>query len=238
MPPRRLWGLLNRKERWGLSWRGWLFLVLSAGLVFGALLLGIYPFLAVTHRMNTKVLVVEGWIHNYAIDASVEEFRAGSYERIFSTGGPVTGSGIYTGDQDTAASVGASLLRKAGIPAEVLQMVPSQKTGRDRTYSSAVALREWFREHKLPVGNINVVTENVHARRTQLLFQEAFGNSVQVGIIAVPNPDYTPGRWWLYSEGVRDVIGEGIAYVYARVFFHPSEPKDKFPSTGEKTSQP
>ncbi len=236
MPSRRFGGMLTRKERWGLSGRGWLFVVLGALFVFGALLVGVYPFLAVTHRMNTNVLVVEGWIHNYAIDASVEEFRTGSYERIFTTGGPVTGSGLYTGDQDTAASVGGSLLRKAGIPGESLQMVPSRLTGRDRTYNSAVALREWFQAHKMPVGSINVVTEGVHARRTQLLFQEAFGNSVRVGIIAVPNPDYAPARWWQYSEGVRDVIGEGIAYAYARLFFHPSEPKNQFPPVEEKTN--
>lgn len=86
----------------------------------------------------------------------------------------------------------------------------------------------------MPVGSINVVTEGVHARRTRLLFQEAFGNRVQVGIIAVPNPDYASGRWWLYSEGVRDVIGEGIAYVYARLLFHPSEPGNIFLPAGER----
>jgi uncharacterized SAM-binding protein YcdF (DUF218 family) len=236
LTPQRLWGLLTRKERWGLSWCGWLVLALIGLSMFGLLLAGIYPFLAITNRVDANVLVVEGWIHDYAICASVEEFKTGSYERVFSTGGPVTGSGAYNGDQDTAASVGASLLRKAGMPAESLQMVPAHLTGRDRTYSSAVALREWFQEHKLPVGSINVVTEGVHARRTQRLFQEAFGNSVRVGIIAVPNPDYAPRRWWLYSEGVRDVLGEGIAYAYARLFFHPSEPKNKFLPAGEKTN--
>ena len=31
--------------------------------------------------------------------------------------------------------------------------------GRERTYSSAIALRDWFREHNTPVDNINVLTE-------------------------------------------------------------------------------
>ena len=42
-----------------------------------------------------------------------------------------------------------------------------------------------------------------------------------VGIIAVPNPDYDSRHWWQYSEGVREVIGESIAYSYARFFFAP-----------------
>ncbi len=87
-------------------------------------------------------------------------------------------------------------------------MVPSHVSGRDRTYSAALALREWFHEHDMQVRSFNVVTENTHARRTRLLFQKAFGASVRVGVIAVPNPDYDQRHWWRYSEGVRDVIDE------------------------------
>jgi uncharacterized SAM-binding protein YcdF (DUF218 family) len=166
---------------------------------------------------------VEGWIHLYAIRASAEEFKAGSYQRIFTTGGPVVGSGGYVNDYQTSASVGADLLVKIRVPVELVQMVPSHVTGRDRTYSSAVALRDWFRDQNIGVHSINVVTEDVHARRTRLLFQEAFGKNVPVGIIAVPNPDYDSKHWWRYSEGVRDVFSEGIAYIYAKLFFYPLE---------------
>ena len=95
---------------------------------------------------------------------------------------------------------------------------------RDRTYGSAVALRNWFRDHNTPVSRINLVTEDVHARRTRVLFEKALGKNVAVGIIAVPNPDYDWRRWWWYSEGVKAVGSEALAYVYARLFFHPSEP--------------
>jgi L,D-peptidoglycan transpeptidase YkuD (ErfK/YbiS/YcfS/YnhG family) len=36
------------------------------------------------------------------------------------------------------------------------------------------------------------------------------------------NPDYNPKQWWRYSDGVREVIGESIAYIYAKFFFYPS----------------
>ena len=182
--------------------------------------LNIHPFLAVTHRVNTNVLVVEGWIPRYAIRDGAEEFRTGSYQRIFTTGGPVEGG--YTNDYNTSASVGAENLKRFGVPDDLVEMVPSRVTARERTYSSAVALRDWLREHNTPVYSINVLTEDAHARRTRLLFHEAFGNSVTVGIIAVANPDYESTQWWRYSDGVREVIGESIAYVYARFFFYPS----------------
>jgi hypothetical protein len=54
-----------------------------------------------------------------------------------------------------------------------------------------------------------------------LLFQEAFGSDVRVGIISIPNPDYDEKRWWHYSDGVRDMVGEVIAYIYAKFLFWP-----------------
>jgi hypothetical protein len=224
---RRLWGILRRKERWSLSWHGWLLLT-SAGLVAAYFaFLNIHPFLAVTHRVNTNVLVVEGAIPQYTLRAGAEEFKNGSYERIFTTGGPENGNGGYINDYYTWASIAADALKKLGIPKDVIQMAPSHVLGRDRTYSSAIALRDWFRDHNLAIHSFNVLTEDCHARRTQLLYQEAFGKKVTVGIIAVSNPDYDPKDWWRYSDGVREVIGETIAYIYARFLFYPPVSLDK-----------
>ena len=217
----RLWGIITRKQRWGLSWRGCL-LVTSVGLATACFaFLNVHPFLAVTHRVNTNTLVVEGWTQRYAIRGGAEEFKTGSYERIFTTGGPEAGNGGYTNDYNTAASVTAEILKKFGVSDDVVQMAPSHVIDRDRTYSSAIALRDWFREHNVPVHSINVVTEGAHARRTRLLYQEAFGKTVAIGIISIPNPDYNPTQWWRYSDGVREVIGETIAYIYAKFFFFP-----------------
>ena len=218
---RKFWGILTRKERWGLSWRGWL-LVTSVSLAAAYFaFLNVYPFLATTQRVDTNVLVVEGWIPKYAIRSAVEEFKAGSYQRVFTTGGPVVGNGGYINDYNTAASVGAELLKNLGLPSESLQMVPSRVMDRDRTYSSALALRNWFRDHNMSVRSFNVLTQDFHARRTRLLYQKAFGKGFTIGIIAVPSPDYDSTHWWRYSEGVEEVITEGVAYLYAKFFFLP-----------------
>jgi uncharacterized SAM-binding protein YcdF (DUF218 family) len=218
-PSNKRWlGLLTRKERWGLSFRGW---IAGAVIVFLAsywLITCIYPFLAENHRINANVLVVEGWIHEYAIRAAVKEFRTGAYEAVVATGGPVEGSGGYTNDFNTSASVGADLLKKNGLPTGVLFMAPSRVMDRDRTYASAVALRRWLASQNVNVRGINIVTENTHARRSQLLFEKALGGKMNVGIIAVDNPDYDPKRWWSYSAGVKDVVSEGFSYLYALFF--------------------
>ena len=137
---------------------------------------------------------------------------------LFTTGGPTISKGGYINDYYASASVRGELLQKAAIPREAIQMVPSHVNGGERTYSSAIALRDWFRDNT-PVHTINVVTEGAHARRTRLLYQKAVGRNVTVAIIAVSNADYNPKQWWRYSDGVREVIGESIAYIYAKFFF-------------------
>ena len=221
---RKLWGILRRKESWSLSWRGWLLLALVVALTASCVVLNIHPFLAVTDRTNADILVVEGWIQRYAMQKAVEEFKSGRYKRIFTTGGPENGSGGYVNDYQTSASVGAEVLtKKFGIPGDVVQMVPSHVIGRDRTYSSAIALRDWLDQHDVRVQSINIVTEGTHARRTRLLFAKALGSNVAVGVIAVPNPDFAARHWWRYSEGVEEVVTEGVAYLYAKFFFLPSQ---------------
>ena len=231
-------GLLVRKNRWGLSWSGRLALTLVVIGVSYFIFVNIHPFLAITQRVDAKVLVVEGWIERYAMQVAVDEFNQGSYHRVYATGGPESGTGGYTNDYQTSASVGEETLKTLGLPGEDVQMVPSHVNGRDRTYSSAVSLREWFLEHGVAVNSMNVLTEECHARRTRLLYQKAFGSNVKVGIINVPNPDYNPNEWWRYSDGVREVIGESIAYLYAKFFFHPSEFRQSTPKSPTNFNAP
>ena len=141
--------LFIRKERLGLSWRGRLWLaaiVLLGGIFF---LRGVHPFLAVTHREQAKVLVVEGWVSKYAIDGAIQEFKTGHYGQVFTTGGPLEGMGESTSIYNTEAYQSAGLLKRAGMPADLVQSVPALFVGKDRTYNSAVAFRNWRSNFKL-----------------------------------------------------------------------------------------
>jgi uncharacterized SAM-binding protein YcdF (DUF218 family) len=167
------------------------------------------------------VLVVEGWTHGYCMDAAANEFKSGNYDNLLTTGGPVEGMGSSSASYDTEAWQSAASLRKAGLPANKVQSVPALFAGRDRTYNSALALRAWLLTNAPAVDRINVLTEDAHARRTRLIFQEALGPDVQVGIISVPNPAYDATHWWRSSEGMREVSDETAAYLYSKLFFWP-----------------
>jgi hypothetical protein len=218
----KYWGFFTRTERWGLSWRGRMTLFVTIVVAGWVVLVYIQPFLVVTRRVPTRVLVVEGWVHGYGIEAAVKEFKTGQYSQVYATGGPVEGIGPTSSIYDTEAHRTAGLLKQAGIPAENVQSVPACYVGRDRTYTSAVVLRDWFREHNVQADGINVLTEDAHGRRTWLLFQEAMGPGIKVGIISAADPDYDARHWWYSSAGVREVLDEAIAYIYAKFFFWPA----------------
>lgn len=222
-PPQRFLGLLSRRERWGLSFRGWLVFVAVVVALAWVVMVEVHPFLAVTERVDSEYLVMEGWVHPFTAQAAAAEFRAGGYKLIFVSGEPVFGSGQYISDSKTEAWVGGDLLRREGISEDLLRRIASRKVDRDRTFDSAMALKAWLQENHFVVHGLNVVTEDVHARRTRLLFQEAFGPDVKMGIIASANPDYDAHHWWRYSEGVREILGESIAYLYAKFLFWPSK---------------
>lgn len=211
----------DRRPRWAPTWRGWLALGVCALATGFGVVLGAYPFLAVHQPVTAEILVVEGWIPEYALRECVFLARSSGYKKVFTVGAPVAGAGSPAKPDETYAYVSFELLRKMGLPTNMLGMVPSLTSGRDRTFRCASDLREYLRQHGLNPSAINVVTLGPHARRSRLLFESAFGKSVSIGVIALQDEDYDPRRWWRYSEGVKEMIAESAAYIYARFFFYP-----------------
>jgi len=201
------------------TWRGWLVILLVIGplLVVGCRQL--HPFLAVTDSKPGGLLVVEGWAPDPAYKAAIEEFRSHSYEAFCVTGGPLD-SGAPLAEYGTYAERGAAIARAYGLSSNVVHAIPAPRVRADRTFTSALALKRWIEVQKRSVTKINLVTEGPHARRSRLLFSKALGNSVEVGIIALPVLDYDPARWWRSSAGVRGVVGELLGYGYVRLLFH------------------
>jgi len=128
----QLYGLLNRKERWGLSWRGWLLLVSdwSPGRLLS--FFNVHGFLATTHRVDNHVLVLEGWIRKYAIRAAADEFYRGRYNEVYATAGAENGTGEYVNDYQTLASIGAEILKNLAVPEDhVHGCVTCKRPGQD-----------------------------------------------------------------------------------------------------------
>jgi len=215
---RSRWGLCRRRLCWVPTWRGWLLTALLFVLVATILVRGAHPFLAVNAPVPGGVLVVEGWASDAGMEAVISEFKANHYEKLFVTGGPLE-QGAPLSEYRTYAELGAATLLKLGMPTNAVQAVPAPRVNRDRTYASAVTLRQWFADHGMTPDKINLMSGGPHARRSRLLFQKAFGSGVTIGVIAGPVSEYDPRHWWRSSQGFRVVTSEAIAYLYARVLF-------------------
>jgi hypothetical protein len=195
-----------------------LLLLILGGLLATVSVRQAHSFLAASAPLPDGLLVVEGWAPDYALEETLTVFRQGRYSRLFVSGGPLT-QGAPLSEYRTHAELGAATLAKLGAVTNTLQAVPAPFVRQDRTYASAVALRNWLREQGGGRTNLTVISVGAHARRTRLLYEEAFGKEAKVGIIAVEPREYEPARWWRSSQGFRQVIDELIAYVYARLWF-------------------
>jgi hypothetical protein len=176
----------------------------------------IHPFLAVNAPRSADMLVVEGWMPDYGIKAALDEFKAGSYKYLVTTGIPVE-RGDYLAEYKNFAEIAAATLKKMGLESEKITIIPSPEVKKDRTYASAIAVRHWLEKTNIKPQAINLVSQSTHARRSWLTYKKVFNNTLKVGIISIPANNYNPQKWWTYSAGVRSVMNEAIAYFYALI---------------------
>ena len=82
--------LIDKRERWGLTLWGWLAVLIVALFLFLSGISGIHGFLAGEKPVRGEILVVEGWIPDYAIPGAISEFEKNGYELMIAVGGPIT----------------------------------------------------------------------------------------------------------------------------------------------------
>lgn len=211
-------GLLRRRVGVRLTWRGWLAVLLFAVLGVVGVWRGLYGFLAVQDPVPGGVLVMEGWMGDADLPLAEAEFRRGGYQVWCVTGEPLEKGSPLLAYHDYA-NLTVATYTKLGGEAGVLQPVAWETVRRDRTHASALALKAWLREHGYSAEKITIFTSGVHARRSRLLYEMAFGPSSRIGVISTPEQSFDPDRWWTSSLGVRAVVGETLAYLYARLLF-------------------
>ena len=162
-------------------------------------------------------MVVEGWLPRYAYREAARRFLEGHYGRIIVAGVP-DDDYRHPGD-GTPDDFGVAELIASGVrPGDVYTAVAENAT-RDRTYHAALATKRALESQGMSASTIDVVTVGAHARRSQFLFAKALGEDRDIGVIGIGERRYDTAHWWRSSEGVRTVLGETIAYAYARFIF-------------------
>jgi hypothetical protein len=221
----------KRKEVWLPTWKTWL-LFLICVFSFTILFVKTVPFfLAPTQSVNARVLIVEGWIDEDALEFAVALQKTNQYDLVLTSGGRVE-KGFYESEYGTFANLGAIRLKKIGYPGTNIVAVAPSDAPRDRTYHSAQAIRAYL--EKTPYRSLDLLSTSVHSRRSWLLYRRALGPKFKVGVYAAPSREFDMKGWFRKSSGVRTVISEIIAYLYARFLFSPQA----FESPPELNSSP
>lgn len=170
----------------------------------------LYPFLARQAPVPADTLVVEGWIGDDLLAQAAEWAATNGVKKIVATGGPLE-TGSWLAQWKTYAEMTQARMDALGLGEKFeLAAVPAEKVRRGRTRESARALRA----AAAVAGAFNVASEGPHARRSWRAFRDEFAGRAAVGSVALTPTEYGGGDWWRCSEGVRDVIGEVIAYAY------------------------
>ncbi len=205
---------LIRREMWAITKKLWV-VALMVLIIAMLLITNIHPFLAVNAPIKTDILVVEGWLPDYAIESAIAEFKKGKYRQLITTGVPLS-KGYYLAEYKNYAELTAATCIALGFDKDKVVAVPAASVVKHRTAASAIALRDWLAASAIKVESINLYSFGTHARRSWIVFKEVLNPEIKVGIISAETQDYDPQEWWKSSEGFRTVIGEVIAYIYAR----------------------
>lgn len=214
--------LFSKRLRWGLSPAGYVVLLLLLILFILLFLRNIHSILAPYDTVGAKVLVVEGSVNDNVLEEAIRIFNQDNYQLLVTTGTPLDYGSYLSEYKNTAQVTGQSLLR-LGLDSAHLVMLASDAVMHDRTYNSAIRLKQYLAEFHRDIKAINLVSQGVHGARSRFLFRAALGNSIDVGIISVPSTYYSGQNWWRSSKGFREVMNETFGYFYVILFFRPYE---------------
>lgn len=214
--------LFRRREVVLPGFWGWVLLLLAATVVAVFVGRNLHPFLAVTQPVGAKLLVVEGWIGPKGLDQAVAAFRAGGYERVVTTGGPI--DSWPKPPQATFAELAADYLKQHGLADAPVTAVPAPASAQERTFLSAVMVREWAKLSGVTLTALDVHSSGTHARRSRLLYRLAFGAQVEIGVHAARDFEYDDRAWWRTGTGARDVLEQAVQLFWVKCFFWPAPP--------------
>ena len=219
--------MFRRRQVWLPTFWGVIVALAVALAVAAALLPRLGGYLSPTERAlgsdgrGARTLVVEGWLDDDALADAIAVVQGGRYERVVTSGGPIeTWRAIQP--WPSFAERAAHHLRRHGVGATPVVAVPAPASEQDRSYVSAVVVRDWARRQGLSLDAVDVVSAGVHARRSRLVYRMAFGIDVEVGIVAVPPHRYRIDRWWATSEGTKAVLGELLSLAWTKCCFWPA----------------
>lgn len=215
--------LANKRERWGLTIYGKTLVLLIVVLLVAGFVRNIVPFLSAEKTIDAKILIVEGYVPDYAYPGIIELFHKNNYEMIV-TSGTSFDQGHYIAGVKTAADLIRNSLINLGFDSSKVVAVPvPPEIFKDRTWHSAFYAYNYLRHNHPEVTKANIVSTGVHSRRSKYLFDMVFEPEIELGNIVIDQPSVPKRGWYKSSRGFKTVLNESISYLYVKLFFWPEQ---------------
>ncbi len=208
---------IRRRECWTLIWPARVLVGIAVLAVIRLSAPQIYLWLACGERMPANppaAVVLEGWMPDAALEKTRPWLLAHPDVPIYCTGGPVEyGSPLLS--FGTFAEITRLRLIAAGVATGRVHAVASKGVARDRTWASALALRDAWKDSMPDEGSaVWLISQGAHSRRSRLLFRRALRDRATVEVWGLRPERYGAQDWWTSSEGFKAVTGEITAYPY------------------------
>ena len=176
----------------------------------------LYSFLGPDHPADSPVLVIEGWVSDDALQAAVDWADVHAIRSIYLTGGPIE-TGSWLAAWHSWPEMTLARLDAIGATSRFdVRAFPAPRPRKDRTFTSALALRDALGTNA--PSSMTLASASPHLRRSSLLFRRAFSDTVSIGTLPLPPLDFDQSDWYRCSSGVRSLLSESIAYLYALLF--------------------
>jgi len=170
---------------------------------------------------NQGILVVEGWVSEQTLLQAINTYQTGAYQQIITTGGLIKNQ--HQKIHKTYADSAAAFLQKNNINKAQITSLPTPESAQNRTFLSAVIVRDWLLQKNNEAQTLDIISEGVHARRTLVLYKMAFANKINIGIIEGKPQEYSLDFWWRTSTGAKTTITEAIGLIWVTCCFSPGE---------------
>ena len=172
-------------------------LLALGGLVLFLFLFTIHPFLAPTKPVDADILIADNCLVDYGLKKLSDEFRSKNYSLILTAGVLLPQGSPLAAEYKTSGELSAAILKKFGIREKAIVPIIPKPVKRDRTFASALAVKNWLAQNNIQPKGINLFSIGPYSRISWMLFKEAIGEEIPVGIIACEyGGEEDHKRWW------------------------------------------
>ena len=174
---------------------------------------------------GASTLIVEGWLEEDGLDAAIAVIASAGATSASSP--PAARSRRWREGRSwpTYAERAADYLRRHGVTSIPVVAVAAPESAQDRTFLSAVVVRDWLRRHGGTSSTRSTCSRAASTRAARGSSSGWPSGRRSTSASSPPRRDAIAlERWWTTSEGAKAVLDEALSLAWTACCFAPPKP--------------